>query len=304
MKQQLILSALTLATSSMKSNFISPSTLAPTRSARSMDTRAKIIEKVRAGGASAQFLPGPAFNWAFVNDDNVEVTYKSQDESDKPTKGQTDEISLPTTATASSSDDSILGEDIHALNEEDSQALNSVLTEHDVSGLADIVLNIKEPGVGFDEGKYAEANVNADASVISGINQKKVSFDDNNSITIFEDERSEAYSVYSPPKRRLFSCGGADNDLVEDLTLTLRQIFSPIKNAEIVVPEKNKKAFRVMMKEKIRYHYASRNDSNISDESSYSDQSDLHSRKLDVNGRKRSDEVGVEIPDLSSRRLV
>ena len=119
-----------------------------------------------------------------------------------------------------------------------------------------------------------------------------------------EDEQSEAYSVYAPPKRRLFSCGGADNDLVQDLTLTLRQIFSPIKNAEIVVPEKNKKAFRVMMKEKIRYHCASRNDSYMSDESSYSDHSSLYSKKkFDEKERKRSDEVRVGTPD-SPKRLV
>lgn len=289
----------------MKANLISPSTLgASTRSDR-MDTRAKIIEKVRAGGTSAQFLPGPAFNWAFVAEENVEVTYKFQDE---PIKGQTDEISLPTTATASSSDDSLLGADMRDLNDDElSQALNSVLTEHDVSvsGLADIVTNIKDQGVGFAEGKYedasvkAGANANADASVNTGRSEKNVSFDDSSSISIFDDEQSEAL-----PKRRLFSCG-ADNDfLVEDLTLTLRQIFSPIKNAEIVVPEKNKKAFRVMMKEKSPYHYASRNDSIMSDGSSYSDHSSLNSRKLDKKERKRSDEVRVGASDSPSRRLV
>ncbi len=331
----------------MKSNCISPSAIGKaTRSAR-MDTRAKIIEKVRAGGPPAQFLPGPAFTWAFIAEDNstnnVEVTYKSQDaqDLDKLIKDQTDEISLPTTATTShdSRDESILEADIqaldndeedskdqhsvltehnvsalaeivtnineadiHALNndEEDSKAQHSVLTEHDVSALANIVTNINDPGVGLAEDKHADASVNAGMS-----KKKKVSFDDNNSINFFEDEQSEAYS---PPKRRLFNCsGGADLDLIEDLSITLRQIFSPFKNAEIVVPEKNKKAIKKKMREKILY-YVGNNESDVSDESSYMDHSEISSRKLDASGRKRDDKVRVGSPEfkkmMSSRRLV
>ena len=311
-----------------------------------MNTRAKIIEKVRAGGPPAQFLPGPAFNWAFIAEDNstnnVEVTYKSQDaqDLDELIKDQTDEISLPTTATTShdSRDESILEAyiqaldndeedskdqhtvltehnvsalaeivtiineaDIHALNndEEDSKAQHSVLTEHDVSALADIVTNINDPGVGLAEDKRA------DASVYAGMNKKKVSFDDNNSINFFEDEQSEAYS---PPKRRLFNCGGgSDLDLIEDLSITLRQIFSPFKNAEIVVPEKDKKAIKRKMREKILY-YVGNNESNVSDESSYTDHSEISSRMSDASGRKRDDRVRVGSPEfkkmMSSRRLV
>ena len=220
---------------SMKTNLISPAAAQTSRSART-DTRAKIIEQVRAGGTSPQFTSRPAFNWALFAEENstnnFEVTYKSQNthKVDKPIRDKTDEISLPTTATNSqdSRDDSVFELDSHdSINEEESKALHSVLTDdNDASLLTDIVTNINDPGVGFAEGRFADASFNA------GIKKKKVSFDDNNSI--FEDEQSEATST---PKRRLFNCGGADLDLIEDLNVTLRQIFSPVKNAEIVVPE-------------------------------------------------------------------
>ena len=276
---------------SMKTNLISPAAAQTSRSART-DTRAKIIERVRAGGTSPQFSSGPAFNWALFAEENstnnFEVTYKSQNthEVDKPIRDTTDEISLPTTATNShdSRDDSVFELDSHdSINEEESKALHSVLTDdNDASLLTDIVTNINDPGVGFAEGRFADASFNA------GIKKKKVSFDDNNSF--FEDEQSEATS---PPKRRLFNCGGADLDLIEDLNVTLRQIFSPVKNAEIVVPEVS---FREMVREKIfsfKGHRPSsgvaKNESEVGEESTHSGNSAIYSSKLDANGRRRSD---------------
>lgn len=168
-----------------------------------MDTRRKIIERVRVGRTS----PSSAFNCALSAEENstnnCEVPYKSQttQELDKATQDRTDDISLPTTASNShdSRDDSVLRDalveegDTHDLgNEDDPKAPNSVFTDFDSSVFTDVVTNINNPGVGF-----------TDASVNDSINytveeyspgKKKVSFDEN---IILEDEQSEATS---PPR--------------------------------------------------------------------------------------------------------
>ena len=301
----------------MKSNLISAAVLGKTTRSGRTDTRAKIIERVR-DGAPAQFSSGPAFNWAFFAEENsvnnFEVIYKSQvADEDETTKDQTEEISLPTTATNShdSRDDSVLGEDTHdPKTKQDSKALHSVLPDYDATVLNDVITNINDPGVGFAEDKIADASDNTDKNKnkLSFETNKEASFDGNDSIfDTFEEERSEATS---PPKRRLFNCGGgADLDLIEDLNVTLRQIFSPIKNAGIVMPDKIKK----MAQEKILSFKSRRRNSsgvakNDSDESMYSGHSEMYSSKLDDNGKKRNDRVRVGTPEfkamMSRRRAV
>jgi len=75
--------------------------------------------------------------------------------------------------------------------------------------------------------------------------------------------------------------------------VTLRQIFSPVKNAEIVVPEVS---FREMVREKIFSFKGRRpssgvakNESEVGEESTHSGNSAKYSSKLDANGRRRSD---------------
>ena len=296
----------------MKSNLISAAVLGKTTRSGRTDTRAKIIERVRTG-TPAQFSSGPAFNWAFFAEENsvnnFEVIYKSQvADEDKPIKDQTEEISLPTTATNShdSRDDSVLREDTHDPKAtQDSKALHSVLPDYDATVLNDVITNINDPGVGFAEDRIADAsdNTGKNEKTVSFKTNKKASFDDNDSIfEVLEDERSEATS---PPKRRLFNCGGgADHELIEDLAVTLRQIFSPIKNAGIVATDK--KAFKQMAQEKILLFKSRRpNSSGVAknesdDQSSYSGHSEVFSSKLDDEGKKRSDRVRVGTPEFKA----
>ena len=281
----------------------------PTRSART-DTRAKIIERVQNKGAPAQFSNvGPAFNWAnFAAEENsvnnFEVIYKSQvvDE-DKIIKDQTEEISLPTTATNShdSRDDSVLGEDTQDPKTKlDPKALHSVLPDYDATVLNDVITNINDPGMGFAEDRCSDAG---DNTGMKKTTKKKASFDEDdgdNDDSIFTDEQSEATS---PPKRRLFNCGGgADLELIEDLSVTLRQIFSPFKNAGIVLPEKlKKKAHEKILSFRNRRPNDSGVARNRSDGSGYSGHSEIYSSKLDENGKKRSDR-GSEFKAMMSRR--
>lgn len=283
----------------------------PTRSART-DTRAKIIERVQNKGAPAQFSNvGPAFNWAnFAAEENsvnnFEVIYKSQvvDE-DKAIKDQSEEISLPTTATNShdSRDDSVLGEDTQdPKTKQDSKALHSMLP-YDATVLNDVITNINDPGMGFAEDRCSDAD---DNTGMKKTTKKKASFDEDdgdNDDSIFTDEQSEATS---PPKRRLFNCGGgADLELIEDLSVTLRQIFSPFKNVGIVLPEKlKKKAHEKILSFRSRRPNDSGVARNRSDGSGYSGHSEIYSSKLDDNGMKRSDRVRVGRAMMSRRGAV
>lgn len=300
-------------------NIISPATLGGSpprsRSAR-MDTRAKIIEIVRGGGRSS---PNPSFNFVFSAEENstnnFEVAYKkSQTEFDKATQDQTDERSLPTTATNShdSRDDSVLGDalvedgDTHDPgNEEDSKAPHSVFTDCESTVLAYVVTNISNPGVGFAKGSFADASVNASIhytveEFTSG--KEEESFVDN---SILEDEQSKATS---PPKRRIFACGGADlgslgNELIEDLNVTLRQIMSPMKNVKAVLPEKND--LKEMAREKI-LSFKGRKSSRTGDaKMEPSGNSKRISSKSNAYGKKRSDRILVGSPEykaMMSRR--
>jgi len=289
---------------SMKSNIFSPAALggSPRSSAR-MDTRAKIIERVRGGGRRSPF---PAFNLALSAEENstnnFEVAYNSRTELDKATQHQTDDISVPTTA--SNSQDS----------RDDSVPRNAIVMEgdtHDPSSvLTDIVTNINDPGVGFSNKIFADDSINASihytVEEFTPAGKKKVSLDDN---SILEEDESESSS---PPKRRLFACGGADlgNELIEDLNATIRQIMSPMKNVKAVrsfVPEKNE--LKEIVKEKIISFKGRRSssagdakkESEVREEStSYSGNSEKILSESDAGWRKRSDRIRVGSPEFKA----
>lgn len=271
-------------------NIISPAVL--TRKPRS-DTRAKIIERVRNGRMS----PGSAQQFFFSNESssnsNIEVTY----ELDKALSQEKDDVSLPRTASNSqdsmSTRDSLFGE---MLVEEENTA--SVVSDVLTDVVTNINTNIKNPGLGFTASADASFNasinytrVELDDAKASDAQTKKVSNDDMNSI--LEDEQSDATPTPTPPpKRRFFTCGGADisNEIIHDINVTVRQIMSPVRNARTVrsfVAEKNES-----LQERIRSFRKSDGAKKDGDESTVSGNSVRFSSKLDENGKTREDRKG------------
>jgi hypothetical protein len=262
-------------------NIISPAVL--TRKPRS-DTRAKIIERVRNGrkspGSAQQFS-----NESSASNSNIEVTYELQGtrELDKALSQEKDDVSLPRTASNSqdsmSTRDSLFGE---TLIEEENTA--SVVSDVLTDVVTNINTNIKNPGLGFT----ALANASVNASINYTRVEKKVSNDENNSI--LEDEQSDATPTPTPPpKRRFFTCGGADlsNEIIQDINVTVRQIMSPVRNARTVksfVAEKNES-----LQERIRSFRKSDVAKKDGDESTVSGNSVRFSSKLDENGKTRED---------------
>jgi hypothetical protein len=319
-------------------NIISPAALVR----KPISTRSKIIERVRKGNDRKS--PNPAQLFAAEMDTtrnctNVEVPYMPQLSRglDKALSQEHDEISSPTTATNSndsmSTRDSVFGDWL--AEEKDTRDV----VDEGSSDLTDIAANINTdintPGVGF-----AGASINNRVAVVSPEKNKNGSRDDN---SILEDDPSEAASPQSEaaspqseaasPQNRFFNCGGADlgNELIEDLSLTMSQIMSPVHNVRAVrsfVSEKNDD-FKNGMRDKIRWFRNRRSRSSdvvkrdvenggnlsknhpsvrpsTSGESSNSGNSKIFSSKLDADGNARKDMVRVGSPEfkaMMSRRM-
>ena len=226
---------------SMKSNLVSPTTLAsnaPRSRSTPVETKAKIIERVRSGGTPAQFsTTGQAFNWTTfeVNNFSVENTNNNADETSKSQHTQeTDDVSWPSiTASNSNDSESLFGEDSYITNNEQySEAIMSELSGFE-SNFTDAILdknvvtNINDPGVGFTKCAIADTTFTVDMNDSASADiypkkKKKVSFDENN-ICVWQFECNETTSL--PNRRKLFHCGYSE-DLIDDLGDTLRQILS------------------------------------------------------------------------------